>query len=550
MGSVRRAVDLIGSGGNQPELFVPPPNTPEWIEPTFRFTAGLDPIGLRALTAGRIVAPLTPAVLALSDRARYLSFYAWLLRRYAEQRRPLSWSALGKYILAREYEFGLAVRLCPNGCGASPVGQQRVGPAVNRRPEAYERGESVKSDLGGYGLYYRTPMQALELVRPPGTMLGEHPVPIDVLNRAEPRALELAAAYEAAVGGTAYVQSHMDADGLIPAESLIEFAAVGCLCRLPDHVNERDLLRTAYLEWSPGQSREDVARRREAFALYLDQVDQGIGLANDDAFRAGIWNAFQRETEKSAAAQATLARWAALTAIHAAQDGINVLWVAGGRALRHGATGDGFDWPTVQGRLKAMVPAAALDMPGGVVQVEPDGEASSLFEQVAQATNASGLTAVVEWARRDLRPAAGVALILSVVAQLPNPDDAERAWLDVAAVNGDWQPGLLVMAGRIRERLASGDTVGDLAQWLFEHLVLRPHESNAYSKLPDFTFRWRWESGRLRFYDHPIDWDALGDIRSAALASLATDLGFLDRGDARARVSADGLALIGAVFGS
>ena len=71
-----------------------PAGLPEWIEPTFRFTPWVDPIGLRALTAGRIVAPLVPGILALSDRARYLSLFAWLLRRYADQRRPPTMTAL------------------------------------------------------------------------------------------------------------------------------------------------------------------------------------------------------------------------------------------------------------------------------------------------------------------------------------------------------------------------------------------------------------------------------------------------------------------------
>jgi len=33
---------------------------PEWVEPSFRFTPGMDPLGLRALTAARVVAPLVP----------------------------------------------------------------------------------------------------------------------------------------------------------------------------------------------------------------------------------------------------------------------------------------------------------------------------------------------------------------------------------------------------------------------------------------------------------------------------------------------------------
>jgi hypothetical protein len=209
---------------------------PEWIEPTFRFTPGLDPIGLRALTAGRIVAPLVPGILALSDRARYLSFYAWLLRRYADQRRSPTTAALSSFLLRREFEFGVAVRLCGR-CDSRPVGMDRIGPAMNARPAAFELTESVKSPLGGYGLYYRTPMRVMDLVRLPGTTLGDEATTVDVLNRRAPRALALADAFDGAVGDTAYVrEGHIDGDAPIPAEVLTEFGAAACLCRLDEHL--------------------------------------------------------------------------------------------------------------------------------------------------------------------------------------------------------------------------------------------------------------------------------------------------------------------------
>lgn len=522
---------------------------PEWIEPTFRFREGLDPIGLRALTAGRIVSRLTPGVLALSDRARYISFYAWLLKRYAEQHRPLSMTALGNYILAREYEYGLAVRLCPNGCGASPMGMRRIGPVVAQQPAEYARGESVESPQGGYGLYYRSPMLALELVRPPGTMLGDEAIQLDVLNRGFAPAVALAEAFEAAVADTAYVRLHLDHDGPIPADALIEYAARGCLCRLPDHLVERDLLRSAYLEPSTGQSEADVARRQEAFALFLDLIDRGAGPERgDDEFRWAIWAAFVEGPSGSPARDGALARWTALAAINFIQEGINRLWVAGGGALRQADRGGGLDWASLVTVATDLAAGDPLEMPGGTVTPAPDRDMREFAEEIARSAAAAGVVDTLAWSRTDRRAIAGAALILAVHAQLPDGDSVDPAWFDVATVNGDWQPGLLALSGRLRERLETGGTVGELMVWLLDHLVVQPHENNAYSKLPDFTFRWRWEAGRLRFYDHPIAWDALGDLRSSAMTRLLSDLGFLVETADGAAVSGDGRSFMGEVF--
>jgi hypothetical protein len=538
---------------DQPSLpqSVPPrvQGLPEWIEPTFRFREGLDPIGLRALTAGRIVSRLTPAVLALSDRARYVSFYAWLLKRYAEQRRPLSMTALGNYILAREYEYGLAVRLCPNGCGSSPMGMRRIGPVVAQQPAEYARGESVESPQGGYGLYYRSPMLALELVRPPGTMLGEEAIKLDVLNRGFAPAVALAEAFEAAVADTDYVRSYLDGDGPIPADALIEYAARGCLCRLPDHPTERDLLRSAYLEPSAGQPGADVARRRETFALFLDLVNRGAAPdRGDDQFRWAIWTAFGDGPSDSEARDGAVARWAALAAINFIQDGINRMWVDGGQALRQADRGGGLDWPTLVAVAADLSDGEPLMMPGGMVATAPDRDMREFAAEIGSAASTAGLVDTVAWSRTDRRAIAGAALILAVHSQLPDGDTVDPAWFDVATVNGDWQPGLLALSGRLRERLETGGTVGELMVWLLDHLVVRPHENNAYSKLPDFTFRWRWEAGRLRFYDHPIAWDALGDLRSSAMSRLLTDLGYLAGTASGAALAGDGRDFVAEVF--
>ena len=61
--------------------------------------------------------------------------------------------------------------------------------------------------------------------------------------------------------------------------------------------------------------------------------------------------------------------------------------------------------------------------------------------------------------------------------------------------------------------LKADPTVHDTMAWLVRAIVLWPHEAIAYSKLPELTFRFRWESGRLRFYDLRPERFGLTDIR-------------------------------------
>jgi len=129
-----------------------------------------------------------------------------------------------------------------------------------------ERGESVESYLGGYGLYYRTPLIDLGLVAPAGSPLGDAPTPLDVLIKDE-RAEELAGTFRSAVERTQYYRDHLLGIDPIPTEVLRELSERACLCRLPEFPSEQHLLRRALFEPSPAQPPQDIEQRRRSFAL-------------------------------------------------------------------------------------------------------------------------------------------------------------------------------------------------------------------------------------------------------------------------------------------
>src|SRR5687768_3404843 len=232
---------------------------PQWITTSLHLTAGRDPIGLQTITIDRIMPRLVPAILALSQRARYLSLHSFLLLEYEERRLVPTNRALSTFVKAKEFEYALAVQLCPRcpSVRSGAVGNRRAGPAINSSGSELPRGESVQSELGGYGLYYRSPLIDLGVVAPAGSMLSDEEVtPVDVLTSGLGR--DLGAAFRSTIANTDYFQHYMYGNEPIPRAVLGEFAAVACLCRLPDFPEEQALIRRILFEDSPLQPASDI----------------------------------------------------------------------------------------------------------------------------------------------------------------------------------------------------------------------------------------------------------------------------------------------------
>jgi hypothetical protein len=174
------------------------------------------------------------------------------------------------------------------------LGEVRLRPARRDRPAALKRGLSVDTVLGGYGLFYRNPLQALNVVAAEATSLDDtRRAPHDVL--ANSRARELAAHFAAAVGGTEWAGRYLGGDDPVPARTLKELADAACLCRLDDAKEEREaliaLFTTAMTEASPAQHL-DASRRLQGLAHFLEIVGRAPAATTSMyAWRQGMWEA-------------------------------------------------------------------------------------------------------------------------------------------------------------------------------------------------------------------------------------------------------------------
>src|SRR5207248_8538555 len=149
--------------------------------------------------------------------------------------------------------------------------------------------------------------------------------------------------------------------------------------------------------------------------------------------------------------------------------------------------------------------AGVAEVEGRATEIAPDVPTSSFRDAVAAAIRTASLEDLRSWAVEQQTAIAGLVLLFATFDRLPDPAVASVGWTDIAQQRSDNQPGLLVLWRLVQDHVQAGETLADTLEWMASRYVIQAHEHIAYSKLPDFTFRFRWENGWLHFYDNGLD---------------------------------------------
>jgi len=527
---------------------------PLWARSSLRDRVGRDPLGLQTTTQDRLMPLLLPGVLELSRQPRYLSFHVWLLSWYQRERLKLSRSAQELFIRRSEWDLGLAVLACAR-CSSSPVGATRLR-GVDRGGNQLPRGLSVKTEYGGYGLYYRSPLEQLGCVSRAGVTLPDGTLrEVDVLT-SSPRAEALAEAFAAVIEPTQWV-----ADGWltrtdpIPREVIEELSALACLCRLPGSDAERDAVHAVLFDVDATDSEPvsvEAQQRRRGFAHYLSQLDgHGEMVSDESSYRRGMSTVPEDAHEVQ---QHTAGLWAGLVAKDVWQEALCSLWdtwlevaltFAQARQrdtlqpsevqqlLAELAT-DGTD-PTLN--LQQATSDLDRDLAAGLTVATPQGPL------VLSGCDLEALRVYTE----QVGTAASALLTVLALRQLAAGRD-DPGWRTTAMVGSAWQPSLAQAMARLDMHLDGRPTVADTVGWLVREFVLGRHEAIGNSKLPEFTFRWRWEEGRLRLYDHGRGRFPRAAIRQVPFATVSRGLALWEQGKDGPQVSARGKLFVDEVF--
>jgi hypothetical protein len=174
-------------------------------------------------------------------------------------------------------------------------------------------------------------------------------------------------------------------------------------------------------------------------------------------------------------------------------------------------------------------------MTSGPPLLEPHRPSNELADAIStgQLRNAVfGQESVSELTLEQLRVAtdstdtatSGLIVVLELLRRTRNRTD--DGWALSSRAGSAWQPSVAAALEQLAAYLETDPTVADTLWWLVENFVISVHERIAYSKLPEHTFRFRWEEGRIRFHDNGIGRFPLAAIRREPLAYLTEDLGF------------------------
>jgi hypothetical protein len=403
----------------------------------------------------------------------------------------------------------------------------------------------------------------LGLVAPRGETVPDRSesLPRDVLRLG--LGLRLAEHFRAAIEDTAYYREYFFGAQPIPRAVLEDLTKRACLCRLDDYPLERLTIRDGLLGLPAGSSSPEIRpgpfraaeQRRLSFALVLWALERRPEFpeSNDDltsGFRRVVWDQFELRLGQSSKLTAALAQWAALVAKDYAQDALATIWSEICREGYATQPPDGMLAADVERFLsRELLQGVDLNLGGSFRPVEPGTATRAFMSELSDRLAGHALEDVREQTVQQGTAVAGLALLLELRNRLTDRMMAHREWRGIAQQSSNWQPGLLGIAAALDHHLEEEPTLGDTLPWMAKRYVIDVHERVAYSKLPDFTFRFRWEEDRLRFYGLDPKRFEPTDIRLDAISRLSEDLGLLGPVGGQGLLTGDGQAFVAEVLG-
>ncbi|MFX1737058.1 hypothetical protein PXJ20_12805 [Paraburkholderia sp. A1RI_3L] len=269
-----------------------------WVLPP-HIIGGLDHVGTQGPCI-LIYSQLLPGITNVTDRARYYSFYPWLIRSYAE--RDTHRENFNAFLDAYRKADCLFTMIAERHAQVMGDDAARHGPAMvgrdtlNDAVKLVGEGQSVRlstyatredsseryfaNRLGGLGQYYAGTLTQLDILA-----TVEKPWLSYTHERGEP----IAQAFDMGVDGRAFWRA-VDAD-TVSAQTLDALHDF-CPCCLPQRQGERDALLDILFDRKSEFEAEGVQRRKSlALLLYLAGALQAAELPalDEPTFRAAVY---------------------------------------------------------------------------------------------------------------------------------------------------------------------------------------------------------------------------------------------------------------------
>lgn len=525
-------------------------NWMQWTEEiSTRDAPGEDHLGVEG-AAQTYQQYLVPGIITTTDHARYYGFYAWVLYRFINGSSRLLNDFKGRYYKHHEVALILA-------CYSHHKDRQLLGGVVgsgNNSANAKRIWESsdptsldakyFQNDLGGFGQYYRTAMQTMEIVAE-----NKHP---NWVYRLTPRGEALAKAYEESIKTTVYFNS-LSNDGMLDYVShrdSTEYGQYGCICNEAlARGQDRELLREAFFRFDQGGTAQNAhARRRRTLGVTLDLVHGAGGNLKQEMVRPGLYLGEYSpgmNCVPSADVKPWSERWKMVEIRHMYTFGLQCLFAGFLLHLRNEMPGITFaefmDWVVLQFPDDIANLPTADYLSSLCARVGHAQDWIKAYPQFAQACLQSStfdeysLFAQASKSRRDPRVLLNCGL--QVLAQLflrflPKHESKDPIWIELAV-----QQRLPISDyfNNFRKHLDEPNwKVRDWLEWLYRYLILGQHEFIALEKLRYQrydTFKFHYRDGRFYWpfaspeaYFEPI---RLAALRIYMSLSILIDLGLV-----------------------
>jgi hypothetical protein len=500
---------------------------PQWIAKMYAGKTGRDHLGLGSVSSDQILPSLSPSINVLTFHPRYHSFYVFLLDEFWRREIPKNRFNWIRFFRPREFIFSIGAYLCDqpeHGEMGNIVGGQKTGPLASQELPSYNsRTEYIQSELGGYGLYYRTVMAELGLIYPSGPGL---PHPVDVPSEYGKKVAE---AYREAVKDTPYYQKYFDQDAVdVPIEAIREYIHHACLCQLEvKDAPDRTYLLDTFLH--RGRAGEPDARRA-TFRMFLDLADQTQSCAlTEDHFRQLIY--FQKTTDgiiytPRATVQEIYLRWRLYQAREYYAFALNALWYylcewglrQGGdvqpiriqRFWDHLAENLAFERLT----HRAGLPPVSLKAGSGfrdlmqwlesvVVQKQMDYLEPYDIDSPLSEHNLYRMT-YIDPSSPEVMVTGMIVMLALIGLRLSDPGLRLRPEWEVSRMGSNGRLSVDRFLKDLEHWMKSGPiTILEIAQWIYRRYIIQQHQAVATSKLPDNTFRFQRQGDRLQFHKLP-----------------------------------------------
>ncbi len=521
---------------------------------------GLDHLGLES-AAENLYDLVTPGFTNLAKRARYYALYCWILQDYFEGGHQEG-EEFAPFFRRREHAYALACLSHdhpPGSPGASGImGSINATQHWSSGTDPIDLSQShMKSQLGGFGLYYRNAMQRAGLIQ-----TDSRPEKLTEAGPEQPSGRALAEAYRRVIEDTEYYRHYRDSRE-VPREVLKEYGEAACVCIMANDPDGEEL-RKALLQPDPPES-DPAARavhrsRSETLALIFDAIEESHGeRLHDRAWRnlmfygqfadgrpsnapdstsvaETVWRVYQ---QRELHVYALTALWQELLSwLEGRRDARLEEWVEELDSLADlSRSGTYFGLQLESGKPSEVTVGAMLDAIAEASKAAATfaPELSERIENLVSRQGSCSESSIVEALERrkidSTGERIGAALWLSLVLYARTRNWLERDPEEASLLQtGDarrWSvTSFFAEVDRRRET-----SVLEILAWIYQGLV-RQHLTVAMSKLPLDTFKVLYDDGALTFRAH--DEAQFTADRYETILVICRDLGWVYVDDAQA----------------